>query len=91
MLAHHAKLITEEDMTHQIKTTRRLRTSAAANYCGLSKSTFDKYRLTGEGAVFIKIGRSVIYDTADLDNWLEARRKKSTSEYTNKSQGAHNA
>ena len=58
----------------------RLRAGNAASYCGLSKSTFDKYRLTGEGPVFIKLGRSVVYDTFDLDVWLEENRRKSTSE-----------
>lgn len=57
----------------------RLRTADAASYCGLSKSTFDKYRLTGEGPAFLKLGRSVVYDTADLDTWLTANRQSSTA------------
>ncbi len=61
----------------------RLRTSDAAKYCGLSKSTFDKYRITGEGPAFLKLGRAVVYNLADLDNWLESKRVHSTSEYRN--------
>ena len=61
---------------------RRLRTSEAAAYCGLAKSTFDKLRLTGEGAIFIKLGRTVVYDTRDLDDWLASRRQHSTSQNT---------
>ena len=58
----------------------RMRTGDAAAYCGLSKSTFDKYRLTGEGPVFLKLGRSVVYDVDDLDAWLGSKRHHSTSE-----------
>lgn len=87
VLALDAKTTMEKEMHKKLQTTLRLRTLAAAKYCGLSKSTFDKYRLTGEGAIFIKIGRSVVYDTADLDRWLDDRRKKSTSDYSLKSNG----
>lgn len=66
-------------MNSQIN-TKRLRTSEAAAYCGLSKSTFDKYRLTGEGPVYLKLGRSVVYDTSHLDSWLDSNRCRSTSE-----------
>ncbi len=59
---------------------KRLRTADAAAYCGLSKSTFDKYRLTGEGPIFIKLGRSVVYDTGDLDSWMEDSKQTSTSQ-----------
>ena len=59
---------------------RRLRTSDAAAYCGCSKSTLEKLRLTGGGPAFIKLGRTVVYDTADLDAWLSARRRLSTSD-----------
>jgi len=58
----------------------RLRTIDAASYCGLSKSTLDKYRLTGEGPVFIKLGRVVVYDVTDLDTWLNSNKFHSTSE-----------
>jgi len=60
--------------------TQRLRTENAAYYCGLSKSTLDKYRLTGEGPIFLKIGRSIAYDTQDLDTWLKSKRRTSTSD-----------
>ena len=59
---------------------RWLRTPEAADYCGLTKSTFDKYRITGEGPVFVKRGRAVIYDLTDLDNWMEEGKRRSTSQ-----------
>ena len=59
---------------------RRLRTSPAAAYCGSTKSTFEKLRLTGDGPPFMKLGRTVVYDTDDLDAWLASRRRRSTSD-----------
>lgn len=58
----------------------RLRTPKAANYVGLGKSTLEKKRLTGDGPLFYKLGRAVVYDTADLDAWLASRRRRSTSD-----------
>ncbi len=60
---------------------RRLRTRDAATYVGSSSSTLEKYRLTGEGPAFIKLGRVVVYDTEDLDRWMADRRCRSTSDY----------
>jgi predicted DNA-binding transcriptional regulator AlpA len=57
-----------------------LRTPEAAAYCGLSASTLEKLRLTGDGPFFIKRGRSVLYDRADLDGWLDSLRRRSTSD-----------
>ncbi len=59
---------------------RRLRTPAAADYLGYSESTLEKKRLTGDGPPFIRLGRAIVYDTRDLDDWLAARRARSTSD-----------
>jgi predicted DNA-binding transcriptional regulator AlpA len=59
---------------------RRLRTPAAADYIGWSESTLEKKRCSGDGPPFIRLGRAVVYDTRDLDTWLDARRFHSTSE-----------
>ncbi|WP_417790331.1 helix-turn-helix transcriptional regulator [Terasakiella pusilla] len=61
--------------------TKRFRVKDAATYCGLSVSTLNKYRVTGAGPVFHKLGRVVLYDIADLDAWLESCKRRSTSEY----------
>ena len=61
---------------------RRLRTPAAADYLGYSESTLEKKRVTGDGPPFIRLGRSIVYDTRDLDAWLAERRATSTSERT---------
>ena len=59
---------------------RRGRTADAASYIGLSKSTLEKYRVTGGGPVYASLGRIVIYDFDDLDIWVEARKRTSTSD-----------
>jgi predicted DNA-binding transcriptional regulator AlpA len=61
---------------------RRLRTPDAADYLGYAESTLEKKRLTGDGPPFIRLGRVIVYDTRDLDNWLAGRRARSTSEPT---------
>jgi predicted DNA-binding transcriptional regulator AlpA len=61
--------------THRSK----MRTPAAASYCGSTESTFNKLRLTGGGPIYITIGRTVVYDPDDLDAWLDSNRRKSTS------------
>jgi predicted DNA-binding transcriptional regulator AlpA len=58
---------------------RMLRTEDAANYTGLSASTLTKLRLTGGGPEYIKLGKVVVYDLADLDAWLLSKRRRSTS------------
>ncbi|RWE99982.1 helix-turn-helix domain-containing protein [Mesorhizobium sp.] len=58
---------------------KMLRTDGAALYVGLSVSTLEKLRLTGDGPEYIKLGRTVVYSTTDLDAWMEGNRRKSTS------------
>ena len=59
---------------------RALTTLEAAAYCGSSASTLEKYRVFGCGPVFVKIGRRVAYRVEDLDSWIAANRRRSTSE-----------
>lgn len=58
----------------------KLRTREAAAYCASTESTLEKLRLTGGGPVYINMGRTVVYDPDDLDAWLDARRRVSTSQ-----------
>ncbi|MHC2457683.1 putative DNA-binding transcriptional regulator AlpA [Rhizobium leguminosarum] len=58
---------------------RMLRTEDAAAYTAVSASTLNKLRLTGGGPEYIKLGKSVVYDPADLDAWLSSKRRRSTS------------
>lgn len=78
--------MTKTDQTQQ----RMLRTTDAAKYCGSSASTFEKLRLTGGGPVYSKIGRRVVYRVEDLDAWLAANRRRSTSDQVALDQGDSN-
>ncbi len=57
-----------------------LSVDAAATYAGLSASTFNKLRLTGKGPVYFQPTRRVFYKKDDLDAWMGASRRSSTSE-----------
>lgn len=57
----------------------KLRTRQAAAYTGLAKSTLEKLRCYGGGAPYIRIGRIVLYDPDDLDTWLAAHKRRTTS------------
>ena len=59
---------------------RRFRTPQAAKYCGISPRTLEKLRLIGGGHIFIRLGRACVYDSHDLDAWLSAHRRRSTSD-----------
>jgi len=59
---------------------QRLPVEEAARHTGLSVSTLNKLRVFGGGPVFLKLGRRVAYDVADLDAWLASRRRRSTSD-----------
>jgi predicted DNA-binding transcriptional regulator AlpA len=67
---------------HEYKVRKMLGTPDAAAYCGSSVSSFTKFRLYGDGPVYVKIGRRVVYDPADLDRWLASHRRHSTSDVT---------
>ena len=67
-------------MKHSLFTNRKLRTADAAGYCGMAKSTLEKLRVTGGGPPYLKIGRTVVYNVADLDEWLATKRRSSTSD-----------
>lgn len=64
-----------------MESNHKLRPPAAASYLSLSSSTLAKMRLRGDGPPYSKAGpRIVLYDLADLDEWLTARKRSSTSE-----------
>lgn len=43
-------------------------------------STLNKMRVTGGGPRFLKKGRRIAYDAADLDKWLEGLKRTSTAD-----------
>ena len=65
-------------MTEQA--TAYLNTRTAAAHLGLSTRTLDRYRVSGDGPVFLKFGGRVRYLREDLDAWARSRRRRSTSD-----------
>ncbi len=51
-----------------------------ARQFGLPEKRLQALRCRGGGPKFIKVGRSVRYRAADVEAWLEANTKTSTSE-----------
>ena len=48
---------------------------------GIPVRTLQKWRLTGEGPTFVKIGRSVRYRECDVERFIDERLRNSTSDY----------
>ncbi len=59
------KLLTDDDL---------------AALTGRGKSSWQKDRLAGAGPRFIKVGRLVRYRPSDVQAWLDARERPSTSQ-----------
>jgi len=52
----------------------------AAERLNVSPRTLEKWRITGQGPAYHKIGSRVYYRICDLDAWLNAQRRTSTSQ-----------
>ena len=57
-----------------------LNTDQAAQRLGLSPRTLERYRVTGEGPEYLKIGRAVRYIASALERWLKGCTRRSTSD-----------
>jgi hypothetical protein len=57
-------------------------TNGLERLTGISKSTWNKRRLTGDTPPFIKVGKSVRYHVPTVRAWLAERARRSTSEST---------
>jgi excisionase family DNA binding protein len=55
-------------------------TPEAAKRLNLADSTLEKMRVSGRGPKFIRLGRVVRYDDEDLDAFIQAGRRASTSD-----------
>lgn len=62
--------------------TAGITTLEASIYSGLSESTLEKARRIGTGPTYVRAGaRAVRYRLVDIDEHMENRRARSTSEY----------
>ncbi|HCJ70404.1 helix-turn-helix transcriptional regulator [Agrobacterium pusense] len=66
-------------MQENVHDASMMRTIDAAAFVGLSPSTLTKLRLTGGGPLYLKLGKTVVYDRSDLKTWLDSKRRRSTS------------
>lgn len=57
-----------------------LDTTASSERLGVARQTMASWRLKGRGPQFIRLGRKVLYDPADLDAYVAANRHRSTSD-----------
>ncbi len=58
-----------------------LTTTQAAGVLGLSPRTLEQLRVKGGGPEYFALGkRAIRYRRRALENWLDARRRKSTSD-----------
>ncbi len=53
--------------------------SDAADLLNIKPKTLQRWRWTGVGPPFIKVGRAVRYDERDLLTFLDAQRRQSTT------------
>ncbi len=67
-------------MFKQIDTIALVDEHEAARRLCLRVSTLRRWRWSGKGVRFCKIGAAVRYDPADLEAFIEAGRRRSTSE-----------
>lgn len=58
----------------------RLTVKEAADYLRCHPNTLGKLRTKGGGPVYYKKFGRVIYDTADLDRWMNEGKRTSTSD-----------
>lgn len=62
------------------QTPKLLRTHQVAARYNLSKSWFEKLRVSGDGPEFISVSNVILYDPDVVDAWFAKHRRKSTSE-----------
>ncbi|MCY1668994.1 helix-turn-helix transcriptional regulator [Rhizobium sp. SL86] len=59
---------------------RFVRTPEAARLLDLSPRTLEKHRCDGTGPIYHKLGGRVVYTVTDLNAWIDASARRSTSE-----------
>jgi predicted site-specific integrase-resolvase len=52
----------------------------AAEILGLKVATLRRWRWSGDGPPFVRVGAAVRYDPSDLAAYIEAHRRRSTSD-----------
>jgi hypothetical protein len=58
-------------------------TQQAAEILHVSRRTLEKWRVTGDGPAYLKIGRLCFYAEPGINHWLGTRVRRSTSDRGN--------
>jgi len=66
----------ERDITLDVP--RLLRQREVADLLHVSTRTLEKWRVTGSGPRFVKVGRGCLYRVEDIEAWLETRLRGRT-------------
>lgn len=74
-MAHNPNTQQETSMDDNFLDTRE-----AAQIVRLSHRTLEKFRITGEGPEFYKLGRRTFYTRATIAAWANNLRRKSTAD-----------
>jgi predicted DNA-binding transcriptional regulator AlpA len=56
-------------------------TSEFARRINRQRNTIEQWRRRGDGPKFVRIGQSIFYDEAVVDEWISANTHASTAEY----------
>ena len=64
----------------QVSQPRLINEHEAAEYLAMRVATLRRWRWSGMGPPYCKIGAAVRYDPADLNAFIEAGRRNSTSD-----------
>lgn len=57
-----------------------MRVPEAAKALGMSPITLAKWRMSGTGPAYVRLGRNIAYRPEDLEAWFIAQTRVSTSE-----------
>ena len=57
-----------------------LDTNAISDFSTIPVKTLELYRRTGNGPEYIRIGKRVVYELSVVIAWMDAHRRRSTSE-----------
>jgi predicted DNA-binding transcriptional regulator AlpA len=58
-----------------------VRTEEAAKLLSVSRKTLEKWRCSGSGPKYSKLGRIVVYRVADLESFMSENQFRSTAQY----------
>jgi excisionase family DNA binding protein len=61
--------------------SRLIRPKDAARMLGVSEQTLARWRVEGGKIPFARLGRAIVYDVVDLEAFVAARKRTSTSEH----------